>query len=48
MFHFSSLTFLKAVAGAISAPVRVLRRNIGHEEAFILKPKDNSKKKFKI
>lgn len=31
-------TFLKAVAGAISAPFKVLKRNIGHEEAFIRKP----------
>ncbi|TNN53573.1 hypothetical protein EYF80_036216 [Liparis tanakae] len=33
-----SQTFLKAAAGAISAPFRVLRRNMGHEEAFIRKP----------
>lgn len=33
------ITFLKAEAGAISAPLSVLRRNIGHDEAFILKPK---------
>ncbi len=33
-----SSTFLNAVAGAISAPLRVLRRNMGHEEAFILNP----------
>lgn len=32
------ITFLKAEAGAISAPLSVRRRNIGHEEAFILKP----------
>lgn len=32
------ITFLKAEAGAISAPLRVRRRNMGHEEAFILKP----------
>lgn len=31
-------TFLKAVAGAISAPFKVLNRNIGHEEAFIRNP----------
>lgn len=31
-------TFLKAVAGAISAPFKVLKRNIGHEEAFMRKP----------
>lgn len=31
-------TFLKAVAGAISAPFKVLSRNIGHEEAFIRNP----------
>lgn len=36
------LTFLKAVPGAISAPFKVLNRNIGHEEAFIRNPgKDN-------
>lgn len=34
----ASHTFLKAVAGAISAPFKVLKRNIGHEEAFIRKP----------
>lgn len=32
------LTFLKAEAGAISAPLSVRRRNMGHEDAFILKP----------
>lgn len=32
------LTFLKAEAGAISARLSVRRRNMGHEEAFILKP----------
>lgn len=32
------LTFLKNVAGAISAPFRVLRRNIGQEDAFIWNP----------
>lgn len=32
------ITFLKAEAGAISAPLSVRRRNMGHEEAFILKP----------
>lgn len=31
-------TFLKAVAGAISAPFKVLNRNMGHEEAFIRNP----------
>lgn len=36
-FH-TAHTFLKAVAGAISAPFKVLRRNIGHEEAFIRNP----------
>lgn len=41
--HFQSIsevspTFLKAVAGAISAPFRVLNRNIGQEEAFIRNP----------
>lgn len=32
-------TFLKAVAGAISAPFKVLKRNMGHEEAFIRNPR---------
>lgn len=32
------ITFLKAEDGAISAPLSVRRRNMGHEEAFILKP----------
>lgn len=32
------LTFLKNIAGAISAPFRVLRRNIGQEDAFIWNP----------
>lgn len=31
-------TFLKAVAGAISAPFKVLNRNMGHEDAFIRNP----------
>lgn len=31
-------TFLKAEAGATSAPLNVFNRNMGHEEAFILKP----------
>ena len=31
-------TFLKAATGAISAPFRVLKRNMGQEEAFILNP----------
>lgn len=33
------LTFLKNAAGAISAPFRVLKRNIGQEDAFIWNPK---------
>lgn len=33
------LTFLKNVAGAISAPFSVLKRNIGQEDAFIWNPK---------
>lgn len=36
---FGVITFLKAEAGAISAPLSVRRRNMGHEDAFILKPK---------
>lgn len=31
-------TFLKAVVGAISAPFKVLSRNMGHEDAFIRNP----------
>lgn len=31
-------TFLKAVAGAISAPLRVRSRNMGQEDAFIRNP----------
>lgn len=34
-------TSLKALAGAISAPLKVLSRNMGHEEAFILNPGGN-------
>lgn len=32
-------TFLNAEAGAISAPLNVLNRNMGQEDAFIRKPK---------
>lgn len=38
-------TFLKAVAGAISAPFKVLSRNIGHEEAFIRNPSRKRQKR---
>lgn len=41
-------TFLKAEAGAISAPLRVRRRNMGQEDAFILKPEHKFKTKKKI
>lgn len=37
---FEAITFLKAEAGAISAPLNVFKRNMGHEEAFILNPED--------
>lgn len=40
-------TFLKAEAGAISAPLRVRRRNMGQEDAFILKPEHKFKTKTK-
>lgn len=33
------ITFLKDETGAISAPLNVFNRNMGHEEAFILNPK---------
>lgn len=39
------LTFLKNAAGAISAPLRVLKRNIGQEDAFIWNPEDKQKAK---
>lgn len=42
---FGVITFLKAEAGAISAPLSVRRRNMGHEDAFILKPKHREKEK---
>lgn len=42
------ITFLKAEAGAISARLSVRRRNMGHEEAFILKPESKfQSKRFK-
>lgn len=37
-------TFLKAAAGAISAPFNVLNRNMGHEEAFMRNPGERAEK----
>lgn len=36
-------TFLNAEAGAISAPLSVLNRNMGQDDAFIRKPKRKQK-----
>ncbi len=38
--QIEAITFLKAEAGAISAPLNVFNKNMGHEEAFILNPND--------
>lgn len=38
VFGGTGITFLKAVPGAISAPFKVLNRNMGHEEAFMRNP----------
>lgn len=38
-------TFLKAATGAISAPFKVLRRNMGQEEAFIRNPKEGGEER---